>query len=149
MTPQIPQSLKVEHEALHAELVRATMVPGAVGEAAKAVAGVLHEHFEKEEEYALPPLGLLVALARGEVTPQMADAIAMTDRLEVDLPHMLLEHEAVVTALEKLIVAAKAANRPDVVSFADKLMLHARTEEEVSYPTAILVGKYLKLKLGR
>lgn len=149
MTPQIPQSLKVEHEELHAELVRATMLSGAVGEAAKAVASVLHEHFEKEEEYALPPLGLLVALARGEITPQMADVIAMTNRLEADLPHMLLEHEAVVAALEKLIVAAKAANRPDVVSFADKLMLHAQTEEEVSYPTAILIGKYLKLKLGR
>jgi len=27
------------------------------------------------------------------------------------------------------------------------LMLHAKTEEEVLYPAAILVGEYLKLKL--
>jgi hypothetical protein len=27
-------------------------------------------------------------------------------------------------------------------------MLHARNEEEVAYPTAILVGEYLKLRLG-
>jgi hypothetical protein len=31
--------------------------------------------------------------------------------------------------------------------FAEKLMLHAKTEEEVLYPAAILVGEYLKLKL--
>jgi hypothetical protein len=149
MMAQIPQSLKVEHEELHSALVRATMLPGKVGEAAKAVAAVLHEHFQKEEEYALPPLGLLPSLARGEVTPEMADVIALTSRLEADLPHMLQEHQAVVAALKKLTAAAKAAGQPDVIAFADKLMLHAQTEEEVSYPTAILIGKYLKLKLGR
>jgi hypothetical protein len=30
------------------------------------------------------------------------------------------------------------------VHFAEKLMAHARTEEEVSYPTALLIGRYLK-----
>ncbi len=34
MWPQIPESLKIEHEELHADLVRATELPGAVGEAA-------------------------------------------------------------------------------------------------------------------
>jgi len=149
MWPQIPESLKIEHEALHAELVRATTLPEAVGEAARAVAQALHAHFEKEEEYALPPLGLLTSLARGEITPRMADVVAMTDRLEADLPHMLQEHQAIVSALEKLILAAKAANEPDVLRFVDKLLLHAQTEEEVSYPTSILIGKYLKLKLNR
>jgi hypothetical protein len=43
---------------------------GKVGEAAKAVANVLHPHFEKEEEYALPPLGLLSCLAReAQISP--------------------------------------------------------------------------------
>jgi hypothetical protein len=28
------------------------------------------------------------------------------------------------------------------------LILHARTEEQVFYPAAILIGEYLKLKLG-
>jgi hypothetical protein len=34
------------------------------------------------------------------------------------------------------------------IHFAEKLTLHARNEEEVSYPTAILIGEYVKLKLG-
>ena len=57
---QIPSSLKAEHEELHSELVRATKAGGSTGEAAKEeVVKLMHPHFLKEEEYALPPLGLL------------------------------------------------------------------------------------------
>src|SRR5512146_404861 len=54
---RIPESLRVEHEAIHAELVRATNEPGAVGKAARELAAVLHPHFVREEQIALPPLG--------------------------------------------------------------------------------------------
>ena len=50
--------MTIEHDELHADLVKATKAGGQAGEAAKAVAKVLHNHFHKEEEYALPPLGL-------------------------------------------------------------------------------------------
>jgi hypothetical protein len=36
---------------------------------------------------------------------------------------------------------------PEHARFAEKLMFHAQTEEEVLYPAAILVGEYLKVKL--
>jgi len=62
----IPQSLKLEHEELHAELTRATQVSGKIGDSAKAVAKILHPHFRKEEEYEMPPLGLLSLLADGK-----------------------------------------------------------------------------------
>lgn len=144
---EIPRSLKVEHEELHAELVEATRAPGKTGEAARAVARFLHPHFEKEEEYALPPLGLLQALARDEVTPEMAEVLPLADKLKAELDQMLEEHKGIVLALENLIDAAKQENAPKHVRFAEKLMLHARTEEEVSYPTAILVGEYVRLRL--
>ena len=143
----IPQPLKAEHDELHSTLARATELEGRIGAAARDVARVLHAHFEKEEEYALPPLGLLPLLARGEVRPEMADVLKMTDRLEGELPEMLEEHRAIVGALEGLISAAEAEGSPEYARFAEKLILHARTEEEVSYPTAILIGEYLKLKL--
>ncbi len=143
----IPRPLKVEHDELHADLARATALEGRIGAAARDVARVLHAHFEKEEEYALPPLGLLSALASGEVRPEMSDILEMTDRLEADLPEMLDEHRAIVSALERLVEVANAEGRPEYAGFAEKLILHARTEEEVSYPTAILIGKYLKLRL--
>ena len=149
MTFIIPSPLKLEHEELHAELVRATQAGGRVGEAAKEVARVLHDHFVKEEEFALPPIGLLSSLARGEVDDNMKSVFGMTDRLKAELPKMLEEHKAVVAALEKLIVAAEAEKKPEHARFAKKLMLHAQTEEEVLYPAAVLIGEYLKLKFDR
>jgi hypothetical protein len=147
MTFQIPTSLKLEHDELHADLVKATQAGGTVGEAAKEVAKVLHDHFVREEEFALPPIGLLSALARGEVDENMKSVLHMTDRLKAELPEMLEEHKAVVAALKNLIAATETENKPEHAAFAEKLMLHAQTEEEVLYPAAILVGEYLKLKL--
>jgi hypothetical protein len=148
MAFKVPESLRLEHEELHAELVRATKAGGKVGDAAKAVAETLHQHFVKEEEFALPPIGLLSALAVGEADPDMKSVLPMTDRLKAELPEMLEEHKAVVAALEKLSAAAVAEQKPEYARFAEKLILHAKTEEEVLYPAAILVGEYLKLKLA-
>ena len=145
----IPRPLKVEHEELHEELRRATKEGSAIGDAARAVAKLMHPHFMKEEEYALPPLGLLPMLAKGEVTSDMAEALPMTDRLNAELPEMLREHGSIVAALRELADVANRENRTEYVRFAEKLILHAQTEEEVSYPTAILIGEYIRLKLER
>lgn len=148
MNFQIPTALKTEHEELHAELVSATKAGGRTGEAAKGVAKLMHPHFIKEEEYALPPLGLLTALSKGTIESGMADVLKMTDKLETELPQMLAEHKDIVAALRRLVEAAKAENKPEYVHFAEKLMAHALTEEEVSYPTALLIGRYLKAMLS-
>ena len=149
MDLKIPASLKAEHEELHAELGALTRAPGKTGEAARNVAALLHPHFVKEEEYALPPLGLLATVARGTVTASMRPVVAMTDRLKRDLPEMLAEHRTVVSALEKLAEAGRTERRPDAERFAEKLRVHAQTEEEVLYPAAILVGEYVKAQLGK
>jgi hypothetical protein len=145
-TFDIPNSLKVEHEALHGELSAATKFGGKTGVAAQRVATLLHGHFVSEEEFALPPLALLRPLATGGVSLQMRDVIALTDRLKADLPRMLDEHKAIVAALEELARAAEAEGHPEGVRFAEKLTLHAQNEEEVLYPAALLVGEYLKLR---
>lgn len=149
MTVRIPTPLKVEHDELHGDLVTATNAGGRTGEAAKAVARILHPHFVKEEEFALPPLGLLADLARGAPVRERDAVLAMTDRLEGELPTMLDEHKAIVAALMTLVDAANAEGKPEVAHFAEKLILHAQTEEEVSYPTAIVIGRYLKLAGAR
>ena len=148
MALKTPTSLKHEHQELHADLVAATKAGGKIGAAAESVARELHPHFMKEEEYALPPLGLLALLADGKLPPDRDAVIAMTERLRKDLGHMLKEHKAIVIELHKLMEAARSSNKPEYVHFAEKLMLHAQTEEEVLYPAAILIGEYLKLKTG-
>ncbi len=144
---EIPRPLKVEHEELHDMLRKATKEPGELGDAAKAVAKLMHPHFVKEEEYALPPLGLLRDLAQGKVTPDMKGVLELTDKLKADLNQMLEEHKSIVAALAKLSAAAKKEDKMEYAEFADALVLHAQTEEEVSYPTAILIGEYVREKL--
>jgi hypothetical protein len=146
---EIPAALRAEHEELHAELVKATQEPGAVGEAAREVARLLHPHFVREEEFALPPLGLLSELARSPVRPQMAAVLPMTRKLKAELPAMLAEHRQIVLALEKLGAAAKTAGRPEYERFAWALVQHAETEERVLYPAVILLGEHLERTLKK
>jgi hypothetical protein len=146
---QIPHSLKTEHDELHSQLAKAIAAGGRTGEAAQEVARLLHPHFVKEEEYALPQLGLLRPLADARITPDMAQAIALADRLKRDLPEMLKEHKSIVAALDKLAAAAKTENKTQFARFAEKLKLHAQTEEEVLYPASILIGEYLRLTIKK
>lgn len=148
MNYPIPQPLQQEHEALHTELRNATQAGGAVGDAAKALAKLMHPHFVKEDEFALPPLALLQPLAQGAVTADMADVLKLTDRLAAELPTMLAEHKAIVAALERLIDEASRTERSDIVDFARKLMLHAQAEEQVMYPAALLVGRFVRQHLA-
>jgi hypothetical protein len=143
----IPQSLEAEHQELHAELAAAMKLGGKTGAAAEEVERALAPHFAKEEEYALPPLGLLKPLAEGKVAPEMHETAMLAARLKTELPQMLQEHQAIVKTLEALSSAARAENKAEALRFADKLKLHAQNEEEVLYPAAILVGEYLTLKM--
>ena len=143
-----PISLKKEHEELHTMLKQATLLSAKTGEAAKAVAELMHPHFVKEEEYALPPLGLLPQLSSGKLTEEMKQVLPMTDKLKKELQEMLAEHKQIVAALKVLVQHATEEQHPEVAEFAEKLMLHAQTEEEVSYPTAILMGEFIRLKFN-
>jgi hypothetical protein len=144
MNFDIPRPMEIEHEELHAALVRLTRAGGRTGEAAKAVANVLHAHFVKENEYALPPLGLLVPLSQGKFDPAMADVLKLTDKLAADMPAMLSEHRDIVATLKTLADAATAENKPEGVQFASMLAAHAEMEEQVIYPTALLIGRYVR-----
>jgi hypothetical protein len=144
----IPPTLQREHETLHERLRQATEAGGDVGEAARTLAHLMHPHFVKEDAFALPPLGLLVALAHGGANAEMAAVLALTDRLEAELPQMLNEHRSIVEALSKLREAAARTGRDDIVAFAETLVEHAQTEEAVMYPAALLVGQVVRQRLG-
>jgi hypothetical protein len=145
-TFSIPEPMRIEHEKLHAALAGLTKESGRTGEAAKAVARVLEPHFAKENEYALPPLSLLKPLSQGKFEPKMAEILTLTDRLEADMPTMLAEHKAIEAALKKLHDAATAEKNAAGIEFAEHLAAHAQEEEEFTYPTALLIGRYVRLK---
>ena len=139
-----PASIGEEHHELHEVLAAAAKEPGALGAAAVKLEAVLGPHFAREEQIATPPLGLLGPLARGQATAKMRDVLPMTDALEAELPKMMEEHGAITAATAELRAAAAAAGRDDIVRFADHLAGHALQEEEILYPAAILVGRYVK-----
>jgi hypothetical protein len=144
----IPEPIQAEHKEIHAELVAATKVPGPVGEAAQALAKVLDPHFVREEQIALPPLALLGPLSRGDTSPEMRGILPMTDSLRAELPRMLGEHKVIHAATAHLEEVARKHGNEAVAHLAQKLTLHARGEEEVYYPAAILVGELVRRRLG-
>ena len=142
--PGIPASLRAEHQEIHERLDAATRLPGATGVAARALAAVLHPHFVREEQIALPPLGLLAPLSRGEFSPATRDILPLADSLRSELPRMLEEHEAIRAATAHLSETARAEKRADAAALAEALALHATSEEELFYPAAILVGDLIR-----
>ena len=146
VTPRIPESVRIEHEAIRRELAFATRERGEVGAAARELAKLLQPHFEREEQIALPPLGLVEPLARGEATLEMRAVLPMTDSLRAELPRMLDEHVGIRAATKELERIAGGEGNIRVVRLARQLALHARSEEELLYPMAVLVGDLVRLR---
>jgi hypothetical protein len=144
-SPAIPSSIVSEHRTLHVQLAKAVRAGGQTGAAAKQVEKLLALHFDKEERFAMPPLGLLSGLAAGSKPIDPARVIEMTERLKAEMPAMLSEHQAIGAAVQRLRTAARNERKHEAEQFADALMAHAMQEEQILYPSAILVGEYLKL----
>jgi iron-sulfur cluster repair protein YtfE (RIC family) len=141
----IPGSLIKEHRELHSTLEHATGEPGELGNAARALAERLMPHFEREEEFALPPLGLLAVRGEGDAS-EVEAIIAQTDRLADEIPSMLKEHTEIGEAALTLSRVARGAGKDEYVKFTESLMDHAKMEEEIMYPAALLVGAYLRAR---
>jgi len=143
----IPESIRAEHHAIHTRLEEAMRAPGQVGTAARALGAVLHPHFVREEEIALPPIGALAPLAAGVLPADAASLLGMTDALKHELPRMLDEHTRIRAAVAALRAAARDQRAEEYEQLADQLALHARTEEEVLYPAAVLVGDLIRARM--
>lgn len=144
---RIPTSVRAEHQEIHQALEAATRTSGEVGVAARALAAVLDPHFVREEQIALPPLGLLAALARGERPSTMRAVLPLTDSLRAELPRMLREHQAIHAATVHLQQGARARRNLPVQRLAEQLLLHAQNEEQVMYPAALLVGEVVQAQV--
>jgi len=140
----IPVAMKAEHDSIHQQLVRATRASGATGTAARELAALLHPHFVREEQIALPPLGLLAPLARGEPVAAMLPVLALTDSLRAELPRMLEEHKAIHAATAHLGKVARGEGNAEAAALAATLAEHAAAEEQLFYPAAVLVGEVVR-----
>lgn len=147
MELKTPIHLKSEHEGFLAGARAAGKLEGGTGKAARLLARLLERHFAQEDEFVFPPLGLLPDLAQDRLEPEMAAAIAMAARLHDEMPNLLAVQRTIVAALEELMTAAEAEGHAELVGYAENLMLHEEMERDVAYPTSIVIGKYLQLRL--
>ena len=145
---EAPLALRLDHKSLREALNRALEDKAGVGDAARAIDALLSSHFKHEEALALRPLGLLRGVARDASSADIASAIAMTVKIEKDLPQLLDEHRAILEASKRLGDVARRERKPQFLDLADRLWLHTRIAEEVLYPAAILLGEHLRVTHG-
>lgn len=144
--PEIPASIKKEHEYLLDEIGRIALLEDSTGKAAVKLKKLMQHHFKEEEDYVLAPLGLLPSLIEGKIPAQSKAVIGLTDKLKAELNHMSAEHQLIKAYMDELIQAAGKENHPEVNSLEKEINKHAATEEEVFFPASILIGEFLKLK---
>lgn len=144
MSPKIPKAIQHGHESLCSELEDVIDQGGRVGEKGKSLKDTMNFHFRREEEYALPPLGLLLALSEGSWEIDAKEAIKMADSLKADWCEMAKEHADIAKVMRELKQIAEEENNFVAKQFVKSLTLHMELEDQVLYPTTILIGNYLK-----
>ena len=139
MALKVPGTIKEEHLHLLGEVQHAASLGGETGSAAGRLLAVLRPHMEKEETLALPLLGLLRGLALAEAPSWVEEARALVVQFRQAYPGMLVDHAQIASLLGRLQEAATREGHPHVEGLAHALEHHARLEEEVLYPAALLV----------
>lgn len=140
-----PSSLQTAHTHLREDLARAAADPGSVGDAAKAIERILTPHLQHQEQVVLLPLGLMRGVVDGEPAPEPRRVFEIVDQIERELPRLLQERRAILDATRRLGDAARREGKPEYQRLAERIRTHVLLEDQVLYPAALLVGRYLKL----
>ena len=144
----VPNALRLSHDEARAEFVRATMEGGRIGKAGKHLAQLCLPHFEHEEKNIFPVLPLLSDLAQGNFRPEMSEVMTMISNFRAKHEALEKHHQAIASAIEDLLQAAQREKSREFTEFAFNLRVHEMTEDEVIYPTVLLIGKYLQEKFA-
>ena len=143
----IPPSEEMEHEGDIAYLTKLAERPGPVGAAAKNLIEAFKGHMEAEDEFILPPLTLLPALAAGKVSPDMKWAIADADKLKAEQETVRATHQRLTEAFIALKDAGQQEHDASVEGFASDLAADDLADVDITEPTVLLIGEFLREKL--
>ena len=148
-TPEhlVPQSLQIEHKETLEQITALAKHKGPVGVAAGRVLVLYKKHAAREDEFIFPPLTLLPYLADGKVTPDMAWALPMTDRVKAEQEQIFVEHTEITEALNGLVVAATKAHDNDAKEFAELAAANSLNDLEILVPAVLMIGDTLHSKL--
>lgn len=151
---QVPQSIAYEHEQIIKELTSFAKREVAHAAAVQKALIVIKAHYAKEEAFVLPPLALLPDIVKGAISKDMTlkgmePAIAMADRTKAALPELQNDHVQITSLMNDLIEAGKADHDEELTQLATRVAIQSLNDVEVTQPTAILIGDYLRLRLAK
>lgn len=144
--PEAPSSLQHTHAEILAQLHQFTLIKDKSTPIALKLEELILHHFQEEEDYILPPLGLLPLLASGQLPKENKNVQLLAEKAKSMMDHMSAEHQLITAYIGELKEASAAENLPAIIDFEKAVSQHAKSEEEVYFPAAIMVGEYLKLK---
>lgn len=137
-----PPSMEREHQEIWQLLIGVQNLSGKTGSVAERLAKDLKAHIDKEENLALPLLGILRDLVDGKLSSASATrASLLHTKFEREYPGMLHGHKELYKVLERLKKVGAEEGHLTAVRFAEALEKHSQEEEEVLYPAAILAGR--------
>ena len=77
----------------------------------------------------------------------MADVLPLISDFSARHNALDKQHQAIISAVEALLQAANKEKNREVADFAYNLRVHEKIEDEVIYPTVMLIGNYLRERL--
>lgn len=146
---QVPQSIRLQHEQITRRLTAYTKHEAPVGAAATKALAAVKAHYEKDEQFVLPPLALLPRIANGEVSKDMEPAIAMALRTQAAQPELEKDHIQITSLMNELIEAGNKTHNDELVRLATWIAAQSLNHIEVLIPTSIMVGNYLRQRLPK
>ena len=141
--PEVPSSVKKEHEHLLGQIRPLTLLQDSTGIAAGKLYALMEFHFKEEEDYVLPPLGILPLLASGKMPEQHKEIILLTEKLRNRMAIMSAEHQKTKAHMEELKRLAGKEILPEILETEKRLHAHAALEEEILFPAVLFIGDYL------
>lgn len=139
-----PQAITHGHTNLCYELKGIIDRHKAFRSQAKNLYKVMSEHFEKEEKYALPPLGLLLVLSEGNWQLNEEVSIEMSESVKKRFNELKKEHGLITKLMQELKIIAESEDIFELKMFLNNLYFHMELEDQVLYPTTVLISNYLK-----
>lgn len=122
-------------------LRRASELENATGLAVRDLLNILEPHFQKEEKLAMPILGTLSEFASGEHATSLVKVLKAAKEMRSEYGEMLAEHKQLHPYIERAKGAAEREEDHEVAHLMEGLAHHAKMEEEVLYPAALLATK--------
>lgn len=144
MKLKVPKAIIHGHANLIIEMSEVIAIGGEIAEKAKQLRDTMVPHFKKEEEYALPPLGLLIAFSEQNWEINAQEAIKMAENLQLRMEEMKQDHTNIRATLNELKILGEREGNFIVKMLVRSLTLHMELEDEVLYPATLLIGNYLK-----